>query len=96
VLGRPKLARSMHAKGNSPQVIVGKYAEMTEVVIPARGVSAVPADPDDNEVLACAVTALADLIVSGDKHLLNVKQYGNARIVNAAEAVTIIQLGTGG
>ena len=96
VLSRPKLTRSMQAKGTSPRVVVAKWAEMSEVVSPVLGVSAVPADPDDDQVLACAVAALADLIVSGDKHLLDLKQYGNARIVNAAEAVTIISLGTGG
>ena len=32
---------------------------------------AVPDDPDDEIVLACAVEAAADVIVSGDGHLLS-------------------------
>ncbi|HRJ42874.1 MAG: putative toxin-antitoxin system toxin component, PIN family [Caldilineaceae bacterium] len=31
---------------------------------------ALPADPDDEQILACAVEGRADLIVSGDRHLL--------------------------
>jgi predicted nucleic acid-binding protein len=31
------------------------------------------ADPDDDHVLACAIAVNADLIVSGDKHLLDLK-----------------------
>jgi putative PIN family toxin of toxin-antitoxin system len=96
VLNRPKLSRQVQAKGGNPQIVIAKWAEMTEVVTSARGVSVVDADPDDNAVIACAVAALADLVISGDKHLLDLKQYGNARIVNAAEAVTLIELGSGG
>lgn len=36
-------------------------------------------DPDDDAVLACAVAAGAELIVSGDKHLRNLKS-GNASL----------------
>lgn len=45
-------------------------------------------DPDDDHVLACALTAKADLIVSGDrKHLLPLGSYQGINIVNAAEAL---------
>jgi putative PIN family toxin of toxin-antitoxin system len=35
----------------------------------------VPDDPPDEAVLACALDARADLIVSGDRHLLELKEY---------------------
>ena len=38
-------------------------------------------------VLACALAAKADWIVSGDRHLLNLKHYHGMRIIDAAEAV---------
>ena len=44
-------------------------------------------DPDDDEVLACALAAKADLIVSGDSHLLNLKSYQGIEIVRPAEAL---------
>lgn len=42
---------------------------------------------DDDHVLACALAAKADLIVSGDAHLLNLKTYQGVPIVSAAEAL---------
>ena len=47
----------------------------------------VPNDPDDDHVLACALAARADWIVSGDRHLLDLKHYQGMRIISAAEAV---------
>jgi len=45
-------------------------------------------DPDDDHVLACALAAQANLIVSGDrKHLLPLGSYQGIDIVTAAEAL---------
>ena len=41
-------------------------------------------------VIACALAARADFIVSGDDDLLVLKAYRRTHIVNAAEALTII------
>jgi len=48
-------------------------------------------DPDDEAVIACALAARADLIVSGDQDLLVLKRYRRIRILNAAEALAIIR-----
>tara|TARA_Y100000310_G_scaffold297633_1_gene330799 strand:- start:173 stop:592 length:420 start_codon:yes stop_codon:yes gene_type:complete len=42
-------------------------------------------DPDDNMILECAVESKADFIVSGDKHLLNLREYEGISILNAGE-----------
>ena len=57
------------------------------IIEPAILASPVSPDPDDDHVLACALAARADIIVSGDAHLLNLKHYQGMRIVYAAEAV---------
>jgi predicted nucleic acid-binding protein len=44
-------------------------------------------DPDDDHVLACAVAAGADLIVSGDNDLLSLHTYENIPIVTAVAAL---------
>jgi len=41
-------------------------------------------------VLACALAAQADYIVSGDAHMLDLKQYRDMPIIRAAEAVQCI------
>ena len=40
-------------------------------------------DPTDDKVLACALEAAVDFIVSGDRHLLEIKSYQGIQIVNA-------------
>jgi predicted nucleic acid-binding protein len=45
----------------------------------------VPSDPDDNRGLECAVAAGSDAIVTGDSHLLVLKQFRGADIVTVGE-----------
>lgn len=42
-------------------------------------------DPDDDKFIACAVSASADFIVSGDKDLLNIGKYKSVRIIDASK-----------
>jgi len=43
----------------------------------------IPADPTDEIVLACAVEGQADLVVSGDHHLLDLGEYHGIPITTA-------------
>lgn len=83
----PKLAGRLASQGLSPGAIVARYALISDAVTPASITGTVAADPDDDEVLACALAAQADLIVSGDAHLLDLKTYQGIPIVAAAEAL---------
>ena len=44
----------------------------------------IAADPADNRILECAESAKADLIVTGDPHLLRLKTFGRTGIVRVA------------
>jgi len=44
-------------------------------------------DPKDNKYLECAVDGWADIIVSGDKHLLGLKEYRGINILTPREFV---------
>ncbi len=51
----------------------------------------VAGDADDDQVVAAAITARVDLIVSGDKHLLGLgSDYQGIRIVTPTEAIQLI------
>ncbi len=71
--------------------LVERYAALAAVVHPASVPPTVRDDPDDDQVLACAIAAQAEIIVSGDRHLLDLKEYRSMRIVRVAEAVSRIQ-----
>lgn len=64
------------------------YVSLVRMVIPAPITPVILADPDDDHVLACALAAQADLIVSGDADLLNLKTYQGIPIITPAEAMT--------
>ena len=48
-------------------------------------------DPDDNIVLNTAYTGKADYIITGDKHLLALKEFKNIEIVNVTQMLEIIR-----
>jgi len=56
-----------------------------EIVEPEITVSACAADPADDKILEAAIAFKADFILSGDKHLLEMKAYKGIRILNPAE-----------
>ena len=59
-------------------------AEMGEFVKPARTVEVFKDDPD-NRILECAEAGHAECIVTGDKAMLQLKQYGSIRLVSLRE-----------
>jgi putative PIN family toxin of toxin-antitoxin system len=87
VLGREKFAKHLQVRELTATEIFEGYAALTIVVVPAIIPPAIIDDPDDDAVLACAVAAKVDLVVSGDPHLLKLVQYEGIPIVAPAEAV---------
>jgi putative PIN family toxin of toxin-antitoxin system len=47
------------------------------------------ADTPDNRILECALAAAADVIVTGDRHLLKLKKYQNIAIIRLADLLRI-------
>jgi len=72
----------------TPSSLHRQYRGLAEFIEPAIISPGRLADPDDDHVLACVLAAHADLIVSGDAGLLNLKAYQGIAIVTVAEAVT--------
>lgn len=87
VLGRPKFAQRLRQADLTAEGIIDSLRRMATLVLPAEVPRVVPADPDDDQVLAAAATAQADLIVSGDHHLLNLGSYQGIAIVPARQAL---------
>lgn len=87
VLFRAKFANQLAARGLSAQDLFDGYAALATVVTPAAITPTITRDPADDAVLACALAARADLVVSGDAQLLNLKRVHTIEIVAAAEAV---------
>ena len=57
------------------------------ILVPGRAAvkGSVPQDPRDEVFLACAIDAKADCIVSGDRHLLDLRTYRGIPILTVNE-----------
>jgi len=94
VLTRPSATKRLALIGRSAREVLADYVEAIELVEPASVPRVVLGDVDDDQVIAAAVAARADLIVSGDrKHLLPLGSHQGIDIVDAAEAVRRIASG---
>jgi len=91
VMYRPKFSSILARSGLSSETILQEIRQIAELVIPEPLPSPVCRDPDDDEVLALAYAAQADLIVSGDADLLDLQEYQGIPIVTAAKAMKIIE-----
>jgi predicted nucleic acid-binding protein len=74
--------------GSPPHRIVDDLRRLAVVVSPTDVPRVVPTDPDDDHVIAAAVTGQADLIASGDKRdLLPMGSFQGIPIISSQEAV---------
>lgn len=85
VLSRPKFQPKLRDANMTVQQVVEEYAEAVKIVVAADIEPVVIRDPDDDAVIACAVASQSDVIVSGDKGVLDLGAYQNIRVLNAAE-----------
>lgn len=87
VLGRAKFAHQLAQRGFDAVDLFDGYAALVAHVTPAQLPQPVARDPDDDQVLACALAAQADLIVSGDGDLLDLKSFHGIPILTALQAL---------
>jgi putative PIN family toxin of toxin-antitoxin system len=82
-----ELGRVLGAKfgweGSMAEAAVAQVARIGTVVRPRRAVSVIEQDPADDRVLEAAAEGEADVIVSGDRHLLQLRRWQGVRIVRA-------------
>ena len=81
VLVRPKFGWSPERVAEARETI----SNLARHVIPTQLLDVVKEDPADNIILEYAAEADSDYIISGDKHLLRLKRYGNIQILKVSE-----------
>ena len=93
VLTRPSATKRLALIEKTAATVLADYVEVIELIAPTTVPRVVPGDIDDDQVIAAAVAAEADLIVSGDrKHLLPLGSHAGIAIVDAAEALRLISI----
>jgi putative PIN family toxin of toxin-antitoxin system len=70
---------------------VALAASLGEIVDLPHEVPRICRDPDDDWIIACAVAGDADVIVSGDRDLLDLIQVNRIPILSARQFLTLLQ-----
>jgi uncharacterized protein len=87
-LGYSKFTKRIESFGTSIAALVAQYTALVSLVMPASVPRVVVNDADDDHVIAAAVAARAELIVTGDrKHLLPIGTHQGIAIVTAREVI---------
>ena len=84
VLGRPKFG----FENEEASMVLEELHSVCTIVKPAEPINFIADDPDDNRILECAVRAEADIIVSGDSHLLSAGSYKGIKILSPRQFVS--------
>ncbi len=91
VLEQPKFDVVLARSNTSRERSLAEIQALAEVLVPEPLPQPICRDPDDDHVLALALTAQVDLIVSGDKDLLDLNSFESIPIVTPADALRTIE-----
>jgi len=91
VLLYPKIDELLKLSGVSERDVLQRIIENSTVVKPKFKLRIIREDLEDNKILDCALQAKADFIVSGDRHLLKLKNFRNIKIVMPRKFLEEIQ-----
>jgi putative PIN family toxin of toxin-antitoxin system len=74
-LAYPKIQKLLAQSRSKVPPLLRRLQSNSVTVEPEISLDLIPDHPTDNRILECAVAAEAQFIITGDKHLLSVKQY---------------------
>lgn len=86
-LTKKKLSKYVAATGSTPAQLLGAYKRLCTIVTAQQLSTRVSRDADDDVVLACAIAAKADFVVSGDDDLLVLSSFQGISILTVSDAL---------
>lgn len=90
-LSYPYIAQKYHITNEDIKSLITLLEHESVIISKTPKINVVKNDPDDNKIIACAICAEANYIVSGDKHLLTLQRYKNIAIVTAPDFLKILK-----
>jgi hypothetical protein len=91
VLFYPRLRKELHATDDEIRTRVAALGVLADLAEGNLQVQAVKEDPDDDKYLAAALLGRANLLVSGDHHLLDLKEYQGVRILKPRQFLDLLE-----
>jgi putative PIN family toxin of toxin-antitoxin system len=90
VLLYPKFKERLAHLSFSTEAFLARLTEHAIVIANPREKKVIIEDPADNKFLACAVACKAQMIISGDEHLLSLKEYAGIPIRKPQQALRTV------
>ena len=87
-----KLKTKFRLNDQDANFIISDFSTFTTPVRIKKRFKVVLDDPEDDKFIECAVACGAEYIVTGDKHLLKIKEYDRIKILKASDFLTLITL----
>lgn len=81
-LNYPQVKKYFKRPQGRLRTLIEGFKKIAIIVDPQLSIEVIEKDPDDNRVLECAVASDASYIVTGDTHLLKLKEYKRIVILN--------------
>lgn len=91
VFKRPKIRNNYQLSDKHINKIKQLLQKDATLIKPKSYLKIIKVDPADDKFINCALTARVKFIVSGDKHLLDLKKYKKVKIIKAAEFLKLIK-----
>ena len=85
MLSRPKFAAKVRDRLTTVEEILQGILRLVSLYPTPPSVRIVNADPDDDMFIACALSAGAKYVISGDAHLLDLKNHLGVKIVTVRQ-----------
>ena len=92
VLHYPRLQERFHLPESSIERFLRLLARQTVEAVATEELMVVESEPTDNRYLECALAAGAEIIVSGDHHLLELGEYQGLQILSPAGFLALLRL----
>jgi putative PIN family toxin of toxin-antitoxin system len=82
---RKVLARDFDLDKNAIDFLINSINLFTHLIDPVEKLNVLTYSPDDNKILECAVACKADFIITGDNHLLKLREFRKIKIISPKE-----------
>ena len=93
VLKRPKIKSVIGWDDNRIKRYLVGLEEASTLLEHPPILKIVKEDPSDDNILACAVSAQVDYLITGDNHLIQLGIYKGIQIISPSEFLTVLQNG---
>lgn len=65
-------------------IVIHDIRRVVSIVHPSKKLE-ISSDPDDDKIIECAIEAQAEIVLSFDKDLLDIKEYSSIKIIHPRE-----------